>query len=91
MSSLADADAICTGLQLTNFWQDIAVDWAKGRVYLPADDMARFGVDERQIAAGLRDERWRRLMAFEVARARAMLESGRPLAQRAAAARSCSN
>ncbi len=59
------ADAICTGLQLVNFWQDIALDWAKGRVYLPADDM-RFGVSERQIGDGVADERWRRLMAFEV-------------------------
>ncbi len=42
---LGRADAICTGLQLANFWQDIALDWAKGRVYLPADDMARFGVE----------------------------------------------
>ncbi|HEX8010181.1 MAG TPA: squalene synthase HpnC [Casimicrobiaceae bacterium] len=73
------ADAICTGLQLTNFWQDIALDWAKGRVYLPAEDLARFGVGEAQIAAGRCDERWERLLAFEVARARALLESGRAL------------
>ena len=49
---LQRADAICTGLQLANFWQDVALDWAKGRVYLPTDDMARFGVGERQIADG---------------------------------------
>jgi squalene synthase HpnC len=77
---LGRADAICTGLQLANFWQDIALDWAKGRVYLPADDMARFGVSERQIADGIADERWRRLMAFEVARTRDLLRSGLPLA-----------
>jgi squalene synthase HpnC len=77
---LGRADAICTGLQLANFWQDIALDWAMGRVYLPADDMARFGVSERQIADGIADECWRRLMAFEVARARELLRSGRPLA-----------
>ncbi len=77
---LRRADAICTGLQLANFWQDVALDWGKGRVYLPADDMARFGVDERQIADGVVDERWRRLMAFEVARTRDLLRSGRPLA-----------
>ncbi|MGH8713327.1 MAG: squalene synthase HpnC [Casimicrobiaceae bacterium] len=78
---LRRADAICTGLQLTNFWQDVAVDWAKGRVYIPAEDMARFGVAECQIAEGRADERWRRLMAFEVARARELLQSGRVLAR----------
>jgi squalene synthase HpnC len=77
---LGRADAICTGLQLANFWQDVALDWAKGRIYLPADDMARFGVGERQIADGIADERWRRLMAFEVARTRDLLRSGLPLA-----------
>ena len=71
------ADAICTGLQLANFWQDIALDWRKGRVYLPGDDMARFAVTEEQIAAGRCDERWARLMAFEVERTRSLLESGR--------------
>jgi phytoene synthase len=75
------ADAICTGLQLANFWQDIAVDWGKGRLYIPADDLARFGVSESQLAAGRCDERWRRLLAFEVERARGLLESGRPLAR----------
>jgi squalene synthase HpnC len=78
---LGRADAICTGLQLANFWQDIALDWAKGRVYLPADDMARFGVSERQIADGIVDEGWRGLMAFEVARTRDLLRSGLPLAR----------
>src|SRR5207302_28306 len=74
------ADAICTGLQLTNFWQDVALDWRKGRVYLPAEDLARFGVAESQIAEGRCDPRWSQLMAFEVARTRALLEAGRPLA-----------
>jgi squalene synthase HpnC len=73
------ADAICTGLQLANFWQDIAVDWAKQRVYLPAADLMRFGVTEAQIAAGTCDARWTALLAFETARTRALLESGRPL------------
>ena len=77
---LQRADAICTGLQLANFWQDVALDWAKGRIYLPANDMARFGVDERQIAEGVVEERWRRLMAFEVELTRDLLHSGRPLA-----------
>jgi phytoene synthase len=72
--------AICTGLQLANFWQDVAVDWAKGRLYLPQDDLARFGVNEAQIAAGRVDDAWRRAMAFQVARTRALLQSGAPLA-----------
>ena len=78
---LRQADALCSGLQLANFWQDVAIDWNKGRVYLPKDDMIRFNVTEQQIADGRCDERWRALSAFEVQRARAMLETGRALAQ----------
>lgn len=78
---LVQADAICSGLQLTNFWQDVALDWQKGRVYLPAEDLARFGVPEEQIAQGRCDERWERLLEFEVARTRSLLEAGRPLAR----------
>jgi squalene synthase HpnC len=74
------ADAICTGLQLANFWQDISLDWAKQRVYLPAEDLVRFGVTESQIADGVCNARWTTLLEFEAARARALLESGRPLA-----------
>ncbi|HKN11415.1 MAG TPA: squalene synthase HpnC [Pseudomonadota bacterium] len=77
--NLGHADAICSGLQLTNFWQDIAVDWRKGRVYLPREDLDRFGVSEAQIARAQYDDNWSRLLAFEVARTRAMLEAGRPL------------
>lgn len=77
--SLRQSDAICSSLQLINFWQDVAVDWAKGRVYIPQEDLARFRVDEPAIAAGRADEKWRQLMAFESARARAMLLAGAPL------------
>lgn len=76
---LVMSDAICTGLQLTNFWQDIRIDWAKDRVYLPQEDLDRFGVPVAQIAEGRVDDRWRALLAFETARARALLVSGRPL------------
>jgi squalene synthase HpnC len=76
---LAWSDAICTGLQLTNFWQDIARDWDKGRVYLPQEDLRRFGVGEDQIARGHVDDRWRALMAFETGRARTLLRSGAAL------------
>ena len=78
-ANLRASDAICTGLQLTNFWQDIALDWRKGRVYLPREDLDRFGVTTAQIAEQRADERWRALIAFEVARTRALLQSGRPL------------
>jgi squalene synthase HpnC len=74
------SDSICTALQLANFWQDIAVDWRIGRIYLPLEDLARFGVDVPQIADSLCDEAWRALLRFQTARTRALLESGRPLA-----------
>lgn len=77
----AQSDAICSGLQLVNFWQDVAVDWAKGRVYLPQAALARHGVTEEQIAAQRCDARWRALMRAQVAQARAMLSSGAPLAR----------
>jgi squalene synthase HpnC len=77
-----DSDAICTGLQLTNFWQDIAIDWRKDRVYLPKEDLDRFGVGIAQIGEGRVDDRWRALLAFETARTRKLLRSGRPLARR---------
>ena len=80
--SLAQSDAICTALQLANFWQDVALDWRKGRVYLPLEDLARFDVSLASIGGGRCDERWSRLMAFETARTRAMFERGRPLCAR---------
>ena len=80
--NLRDADAICTALQLINFLQDVGVDWQKGRIYLPLDDLARFGVAPAQIAAGRVDAGFQALMAFEVQRARALMASGAPLALR---------
>jgi len=78
-ASHAQSDAICTALQLANFWQDVAVDWRKGRVYLPQEDLVRFGIDDAHIADGLCDARFTRLMAFETARTRALFDAGRPL------------
>jgi squalene synthase HpnC len=74
------SDAICTGLQLVNFWQDIAADWNKGRVYLPQTELQRFGVDEAMIAQGRADGRWGDLVRAQTARAAALLRSGWPLA-----------
>lgn len=80
--NLRDADAICTGLQLTNFWQDVRIDWHKGRVYIPQEDLRRHGVTEDDIAAGRITPAWHRLMAFEIGRTRALLHSGAALASR---------
>lgn len=77
--TLAYSDAICTALQLINFWQDVKKDWAIGRVYLPQDELARFGVDEAQIGQAVCNEQWRALMKFQVDRARALMLQGRPL------------
>ena len=79
--NLRRSDAICTSLQLINFCQDVAIDWQKQRIYLPQDDMLRFGVSADDIAAGRCDERWRALMSFELGRARAMMVDGAPLAR----------
>ncbi|MBU0688573.1 MAG: squalene synthase HpnC [Gammaproteobacteria bacterium] len=73
------SDAICTALQLINFWQDVAKDWKINRVYLPQEDLVRFGVSEAKIAEGRCDDNWRALMKFEVDRARALMLSGKPL------------
>jgi squalene synthase HpnC len=76
------ADAICTGLQLANFWQDVARDLAIGRVYLPAEDRARFGVCDDDLRALRFRPEFASLLAFEVTRARALLEAGRVLVPR---------
>jgi len=81
-ASLRASDAICTSLQLINFWQDVAIDIAKGRIYIPLEDLARFGVPEDAIQAGRADAGWRALMCFQVERARALMLEGAPLATR---------
>lgn len=73
------ADATCTGLQLANFWQDVSVDLRKGRVYIPLEDMRRFGVTEEHLRAAAADDAFRALMRFEVGRARALFAVGRAL------------
>ncbi|WP_028218225.1 squalene synthase HpnC [Paraburkholderia oxyphila] len=80
--NLADSDAICTALQLITFLQDVPADWKRGRIYLPQADRERMKVSEAQIAAGRVDGAWRALMEHEVARARALMVSGAPLALR---------
>lgn len=79
-----ESDAICTGLQLANFWQDVARDWAIGRVYLPRADRERHGVSLKDFEAGRATPGFRAVLAEKVEEARASLVMGRPLADRLA-------
>jgi phytoene/squalene synthetase len=66
-------------LQLTNFWQDLKIDFDRGRIYLPAEEIRRHGADERDLASARLTRAWRAAMAAAVARTRALFVSGRPL------------
>jgi squalene synthase HpnC len=73
------SDATCIGLQLANFWQDVTVDREKGRVYIPQEDLRRFGIDETVIERRDAIQAFRELMRFEVDRTRALFGRGREL------------
>jgi squalene synthase HpnC len=73
------ADKICTALQLTNFWQDVSLDVARGRLYIPLEDLDRFGYTEQDLGRRVVNDRFRNLMRFEVERTARMFEEGRPL------------
>jgi squalene synthase HpnC len=73
------SDRVCTALQLAEHWQDVAEDLRAGRVYLPQEDLARFGVTERDLAAPQAGPQVKALVAFEEQRARALLDKGAPL------------
>ncbi len=73
------SDATCSALQLANFWQDVRVDFTKDRVYIPQDDMRRFGVSDATIAGGLATPDFRALMRHEVDYARSLFARGLPL------------
>ena len=73
------SDNICSGLQLANFWQDVARDLAIGRIYLPEEDRARFGVSEDDLLARRTTPRFVELMHFEVERTRELFHRGTPL------------
>jgi squalene synthase HpnC len=73
------SDATCSALQLANFWQDVRVDWAKNRVYLPQDDMQRFGVSDATIEKGIATPEFRALLKLEVEYARNLFIEGLPL------------
>jgi squalene synthase HpnC len=73
----ASSDALCTALQLTNFWQDLERDWVKGRLYLPAELMSLHGADEAAIAARRMTPALRAALADAAARTRNLFEWGR--------------
>ena len=73
------SDQTCTGLQLANFWQDVREDYARGRIYFPQADMARFKVSEAMIANGIATPEFRELMRYEVGYTRILFRNGMPL------------
>ena len=76
---LDQSDCICTALQLINFWQDVAIDWQKDRVYIPQTDFPHFRVSEDDIAARRWSANWAALIDFEIDRANALMQRGTPL------------
>jgi len=76
---IALSDRVCTALQLAEHWQDVAEDHAAGRIYLPAEDRERFGVERDDLGAATAGAALRELLAFEVERGRALLDEGAPL------------
>src|SRR5580693_2465465 len=73
------SDYTCTALQLANFWQDVSVDYAKGRIYLPLEDLRRYSVSEEDIQHNRNTPAFREMMRFEVERARQLFDRGLPL------------
>ena len=77
--NLQRSDCICSALQLINFWQDIAIDWKKDRVYLPQTDLVSFSIDESQIAEGRCTPEWAALIDTQITRAQNLMREGAPL------------
>src|SRR5437016_12940735 len=75
-------DFTCPALQLANFWQDVSVDYAKGRIYLPIEDLRRFSVGEDDIATQRNTAPFVEMMRFEVERAREWFRQGLPLVEK---------
>jgi squalene synthase HpnC len=73
------SDSTCTALQLANFWQDVSDDYSKGRIYLPLEDLRRFGVTDEDISAARNTPAFCEMMRFEVERARQWFQQGLPL------------
>ena len=70
------SDSVCTALQLAEHWQDVGEDFRRGRIYLPVEDMERFGVTESDLAAGTASAELKALLTFEIDRARELLDRG---------------
>jgi phytoene synthase len=75
----ARSDAICSALQLANFWQDFGIDWSRGRLYLPQSAVARAAADERDLRAGRWTPAWRAALQEAIDRTRELFARGRPL------------
>ena len=76
------SDYTCTALQLANFWQDVSADFQKGRIYLPLEDLRRFGVSEEAIRDGENSAAFCEMMRFEVERTRQWFAQGLPLVKK---------
>ena len=76
---LALSDGICSALQLINFLQDVAIDYQKGRIYLPQDELAKYGISEQQLAHNEPSPVWWPFMQFQIERTRKILQAGAPL------------
>jgi squalene synthase HpnC len=73
------SDAICTALQLTNFWQDLKIDFDRGRVYIPVDEMRAHGALPSDLSGSMMTPAWTRAVAAAVSRTRALFNEGLPL------------
>jgi squalene synthase HpnC len=76
------SDYTCTALQLANFWQDVTVDYGKGRIYLPLEDLRRYSVSEEDLAQKRNTPAFCEMMKFEVERARQWFDRGLPLVKK---------
>ncbi|HXV36957.1 MAG TPA: squalene synthase HpnC [Myxococcota bacterium] len=76
---IRQSDAVCSGLQLVEHWQDVREDYTAGRIYIPGEDLAKFGCRETDLAAGRASPALRELLRFECERAHGLLDEGVPL------------
>jgi len=76
---IRQSDAVCTGLQFVEHWQDVKEDYAAGRIYLPSEDLVKFGCREEELGADTASHALRELLCFECERAHALLDEGVPL------------
>jgi squalene synthase HpnC len=75
----AASDSVCTALQLTNFWQDLRIDFSRGRIYMPAAERAAHGAIDEALRGGRISDAWRHTLAAATERTRALFLAGRPV------------